>query len=117
MKQFRRTGMDSALNWYRTPDLNWEITPQLAGQKVETNFVIHTKSLSTLSFFCFFFVFRFRFACDGIAVGDAASVVHCRRTGYGHCSVSDSFRSSVVVHTTFGPNECCSDVHMIDCTT
>jgi len=33
--EFRRTGFTGGLNWYRNMDRNWELTPQLAGAKVE----------------------------------------------------------------------------------
>jgi pimeloyl-ACP methyl ester carboxylesterase len=32
---FARTGFTGGINWYRNFDRNWEITPQLAGAKVE----------------------------------------------------------------------------------
>ncbi len=34
VRQFQASGMDGPLNWYRTPDLNWELTPHLSGLKV-----------------------------------------------------------------------------------
>lgn len=33
--EFRRTGYTGGINWYRNLDRNWELTPQLAGAKVE----------------------------------------------------------------------------------
>jgi pimeloyl-ACP methyl ester carboxylesterase len=33
--EFTRTGFTGGLNWYRNFDRNWELTPQLAGAKVE----------------------------------------------------------------------------------
>lgn len=33
--EFQRTGFRGGLNWYRNFDRNWELTPQLAGAKVE----------------------------------------------------------------------------------
>lgn len=33
--EFRRTGFTGGLNWYRNFDRNWEITPELAGARVE----------------------------------------------------------------------------------
>jgi len=35
VSEFQRTGFRGGLNWYRNFDRNWEITPQLAGAKVE----------------------------------------------------------------------------------
>ena len=34
VRQFATTGMSGPLNWYRTMDMNWALTPQLAGAKV-----------------------------------------------------------------------------------
>jgi pimeloyl-ACP methyl ester carboxylesterase len=33
--EFARTGFTGGINWYRNLDRNWELTPQLAGAKVE----------------------------------------------------------------------------------
>jgi pimeloyl-ACP methyl ester carboxylesterase len=33
--EFTRTGFEGPVNWYRNLDRNWELTPQLAGAKVE----------------------------------------------------------------------------------
>jgi pimeloyl-ACP methyl ester carboxylesterase len=33
--EFSRTGFTGGINWYRNLDRNWELTPQLAGAKVE----------------------------------------------------------------------------------
>jgi len=35
VSEFTRTGFTGGLNWYRNFDRNWELTPQLAGAKVE----------------------------------------------------------------------------------
>ena len=41
--EFTRTGFTGGINWYRNFDRNWELTPQLAGAKVELPVALHRR--------------------------------------------------------------------------